>query len=639
MNARTYLLYGVVLLTGIVRSQEMPVPAGSEVALDSLQRTRQVSIALERNINTFNWFGGASVDTLFGSTRITLAERYVSNVILREKGSAATGPQLQSNQQNISLLLSHPASKVINAQAFWSSLVYSDNKAVGLNNASSHSVLGGVEYVPSPIISLNPMLGYRWDNQPGGDDRGLTYNIGARTRTPLVVDGYSIAGSAQFHEDRLNPRVLESHFAQLGAQKTFLGNTRDSLEAGFRRTRREFYTLSSNDIESRIEDAFFISNLLDYEVTDRFLTSLYVSINGRVLNKDVRYMAARPVNAFDTRIEELRLDGYLQASYRESENGFAMSARMGYGERDETHSAKPLEGIPLSQQPLFDSQNKLEKRKDNLSRRTSVAGTAEIPVSLSDRVFVSGAASVLRYDTPSEENVEDRDELLVAVTIATTHRISQYLELGIGLDGNLSHTVYLFKDRSANNNYNRILRLSPRVLYRPFKQVVSQNMFEVLANYTVYDFEQQAAQVRSFSYRQFSWVDSTSVELTGRIGLDFFAYLKLYERGQLRWSEFRERTENSFADNTYAFQVRFSPHARTLFAVGIRYFSQSRYLYEGSVRKLDTVFRSIGPTCAILWDLNSFGQITLKGWYERRTQTKGDSRSLANMSMNIFVNF
>jgi len=288
---------------------------------------------------------------------------------------------------------------------------------------------------------------------------------------------------------------------------------------------------------------------------------------------------------------------------------------------------------------LFAEASAQEESKNNISRQTSLSGTLDFPISLSDRVFLSAAARILRYDTPSLLNVEDRDELLIVASLGTRHRVSRYLDLEIVLDGTVSHLVYLLSDRSANNNINRVLRLSPRTTYRPSSFFVTMNAFEVLANYTVYDFEQQVALVKSFSFRQFGWIDSTSVQLTRRIGLDFFAYLKLYERGQLKWAEFRERTENSYIEKTYVVQARFSPEPGLLFAVGIRFFSQSRFAYKPEGKRQDLYLRSAGPTCLIGWEVGSHGQIGLRGWYEERRQPDGSKTGLTNMTMNILMNF
>ncbi|MCZ6775677.1 MAG: hypothetical protein O7D34_04365 [Ignavibacteria bacterium] len=612
---------------------------------------KSASIMFERNLNTFNWLGNAIIDTSLGRFSIRLNELFTSNIILIEGTSSSPERRLQSNQHNLSLLQGWHLSPEVTTRVKWTSLVYSDNKAVGLSNASFHSLLGGIDYSPYPLVSLSPMVGYRWDNQAGVNDRGFSYDIAGRTILPLDIDGYQLSASAQYHEDLLDPRVLQTHYARFSAQKSFVTGARDSLVLYVGRKRREFYAFADagtisgafsapadTNVESRIEDIFSFTNLLDYEIVPRFTASLFVNVSSRKLDKDIRYVGSTEPRTlqFNTAIDEFRLDTYLQAAYRSHDGEVGASARLYHSERDEAHVAKPIEDASPNVKILLGERNKQEQTKDNFARRTALSGMVKFPLSPSDRISISGTASILRYDTPSEANFDDRDELLVALSIATSHRISQYLDVAVSLDGHLSHVVYLLENRSANNNYNRVLRLSPRVAYRPFKDLITLNTFEVLANYTVYDFEQQAALVRSFSYRQFGWVDSTSVQLTPRIGLDLFTHIRLYERGQLRWSEFTERTENSFRDETYALQVRFTPYNGIIFAVGFRHFSQSRYAHGDNGKTLDSVVRSIGPTCIIQWRINSYSQLGIKGWYERRSQTDGATRTLANMTMNVY---
>lgn len=605
-------------------------------------RVNSAGISLNRNLNTFNWVGRTRIDTTMLGTKVTVNQQYSSNLILLDGTSSLR--QLQSNQQNISLLLGRHLTRDLTSQLQWSSLVYSDNKSVGLGNAEFHSLLGGIEYVPLDILSLTPLVGYRWEDQVGIRDKGLSYTMAARTNN-VDVDGYQITGAAQFHEDRLNPRVLQRHFARLGAQKLFSGNTRDSIEIGYSRNRREFYDATVGNIESRIEDVISFFNLLDYEFDSNFLGSIFVNVSSRSLDRDIRHFSVipDPDTRFNTTIEEFRLETYVQAAYKSNDRGLMAMLRFGHSERNEEHSATSMPGSPPNE-ILLNQENDKEQRKNNLSSRTSFSGSLQIPLSFSDRLSFSGAASILRYDTPSIDNDDDRDEQLIVLSVATSHRISQYFGVGVSLDGTLSHTVYLFESRSSNNNYNRVLRLAPTTTYRPTKDIASTNTFEVLANYTVYDFEQQVSGVRSFSYRQFGWVDSSSVELTSRVGLDFFSYLKLYERGQLKWADFSERTENSFLDRTLASQLRFSPEEGILFAIGLRYFSQSRYTFASGVKTLDAYIRSVGPTCLILWDIGLYSRLTFKGWLERRTftgnqtQAQGSSRSLPNLSMNIIIN-
>lgn len=609
----------------------------SPQAPDSVLHKNGAGMYFDRNLDTYNWMGRLVLDTTAAGTHVGLNELYTSNVILLDAGPGGR-KKLESNQQNLLLQLKHPVSTDLSALVQWSSLIYSDRKSVGLSNASIHSLLGGVEFVPVPFVALTPMIGYRWDNQADMRDRGMTTYLAAQTRG-IDLDGTQIAGAAQYREDHLDPRKLDSHFARLGAQKYFSATARDSVEIGVYHTRREFYALADSNIESRLDNVFSFTNLLDYDIDRNFLATLFLTVNSRGLDKDYRRTAASPPPGplFDTRIEEFRLETFLQTSYRSPDNRSFGSLRLSYSERNETHSAKPIPNASSGVLTLYNDRNRQEQTKDNLAQRSSLAGMASWPLSLSDRVSIAGAASILRYDTPSDENFEDRDELLIAASIATTHRITRHLDVAVTLDGNLSHLVYLLKERSANNNINRVLRLSPRTTFRPAPFFTTTNGFEVLANYTVYDFEEQTTLVRSFSYRQFGWIDSTTVRFTDRLAFDFFLYLKLYERGQLRWSEFTERLENSFADQTYAAQLRFSPGPGTVFAVGLQYFSQSRYSYTAAEKKISSFLRSFGPTCAILWDVGNHGQLSLRGWYEDRKQPDGTSRTLANMSMTLLL--
>ena len=76
-----------------------------------------------------------------------------------------------------------------------------------------------------------------------------------------------------------------------------------------------------------------------------------------------------------------------------------------------------------------------------------------------------------------------------------------------------------------------------------------------------------------------------------------------------------------------------------LVALGVRYFSQSRYVYKDTIRRPDTFFSSVGPTSLIRWDLSAASRLLFQGWYERRKQSDGTFRSLASMTMHVFLHF
>jgi hypothetical protein len=608
-------------------------------------RLNRLSVGLERNLSTFNWLGRASLDTTLLGTTIGFLGQFASNTVLL---GGAPSANLRSDQQNLSLLLGRRIEQHVTSLLQWNSLVYSDNKSVGLGQAAFHSLLGGARYSPAEQTELSSLIGYRWDRQVGVPDKGVSYTLAANARD-IDVGGYSFSGEGQYHEDILKPRNLQQHYLRATTQKIFSENARDSLGVGYGKTRREFYAVANGNIESRIENLVSFTNALEYDLDRDFTTSVFITIQNRSLDKSIRHYSSipDPVARFNTTIDEFRLETYLQAAYRSQEGRFLATARLAYAERNEQHALETNPGFTAQSR----DQRSIEERKNNLSRRTSLAGQATTVLSSSDTISFSGAISILRYDTPVE-NYDDRDEQLIALSLSSMHRFSPVLSAGLSLEATLSHLVYLYGQTStlggfspsANNYMNRVFRLSSRTLYRPIRQITSYNTFEVLANYTVYDFEQLVSSVQSYSFRQFGWMDSSSVDLTHRVGLDFFGYLKLYENGQLKWSEFSERTENSFVDRTLSSQVRFTPEPGLVFAAGIRYFNQARYVFLDGLKTLDMTIRSLGPSCSIRWDIGTHSRLVLAGWYEKRritsTQTPANNsvQTLPNLTMNVTVN-
>jgi hypothetical protein len=631
----------LVVTASVARAQEgQRGPESVPLTAPEGEGRNAVSVLFDRNLNTYNWLGGIGLDTTVLGTALLYRQQYRSNIILVDPSSPGSlRSTLESNQHTVGLALTRPVVDRLAIRAEWNTLVFSDNKGVGLSDANFTSLLGGVEAWPAPFVSVAPLGGYRWDTQGGVADRGPSAQLFIRV-PGSVFDGYRLEGIGQYRTDWLAPRRLESHFLRTKVSKGFTPEADDSLEAGLFRTRREYYTSGDSVIEGRLDDQFTFSNVLDYQFTPRVTAGLLVALATRNLLKSLRTTspAGFATPQFDTEIDEFFLQVQGQVAYASRDGGTSALLRFSHSERDENHRAILPDNATQNETVLWTEQNRREQSKDNISRRSVLTGSVGLPLWGSDRIAISGSGAILRYDTPSNLNVEDRDELLVALSVQTTHRLNRFLDLDLWLDGTYSHLVYLLKERSANNNVNRVLRLAPRVTYRPAAGISSANTFEVLANYTVYDFEEGSSLARSFSYRQFAWLDSTSVDVTSRVGLDFFAYFKLYERGRFDWDEFTERTENSFIDRTLAAQLRFSPSAGTMLAAGVRSFSQARYDHVGGERRRAASLHSIGPTCVIQWAIGPASRLLLRGWYERRAQPDGSARSFPTIVMNVSVN-
>lgn len=603
---------------------------------DTVTIPNQSVLGFERNLNTYFWRGMVNYQGLLGDWDIRLGELFLSTLI-------QTDQKFIKDEQSFGSLFTHKLTKEIASQLEVSSLFLSDNRSIEINRASIHSMLAGLRFQPRESDTITSSIGIKSDNQTGQRDNGLSYRITSQIGE-LDLSGYKTTFYGRFSEDRITPRKGESHAAILSIEKDFLGQTRDSIGAQFLRNRRDFYFSAdslvklafgvTNNIEQRIEEIIDVTNQLRYGVGNDLLFTFNASLYRRGISKDIRYKAMNtPLGTlFDTDISELKLDGFVQGQYRTERIDAVV--RLSYGERDEDHQAKSFAGADRNR---FDLQQVSEQQKNNSTRRTTISGNAQVATVAGNLLTLSGFGSLLRYDTPSPENTDDRDELLMIFGFSDRQKLGNNITFSLSADAVLNHIVYLFADRSANNNWNRVLRLSPRIEYQPSAQLKTTNAFEVLANYTVYDFEDQVYSVKSFSFRQFSLVDSTTYQLSRRVALDFSLRVKLYERGQLSWREFRERPVNYFDDRTYGGQFRCDLQANLTLAVGFRYFSLTRFRYDLSERVFDNRLVNYGPTCLIAWAASRNTRLLINGWYEVQTQTGGPTESVSNLAMSIIL--
>jgi hypothetical protein len=630
------LLAVILVLSNHVAAQEEYGPRTQEPKPDSVIVPNRSIIGFERDLNTYFWRGQANYRGQIGDWNMRLGELFLSTLI-------QTDQKFIKDEQNFGLSLGRKFTEKAGVQLDASSLFLSDNHPIEINRASIHSLLAGMMFQPRESDTIVASIGIKSDSQTGQTDNGLSYRIISRIGE-LNLSGYETNFYGKFSEDLITPRKGESHAAALSVEKNFLQQTKDSLGVQFLRNRRDFYfpadslvALSfgvTNNIEQRIEEIIDVTNQLRYVVGRDMLLTFNMSLYHRGISKNINYKAqVSPLaSLYDTDISEFKLDAFVQGQYETERAGAVL--RLAYGERDEDHQAKPFAGFDRNS---FDLQQANEQRKNNSTRRTTITGNARAAVTAGNVLSVSGFASLLRYDTPSADNTDDRDELLMIFGLSDRQKIGSNTTFWVTADAVLNHIVYLFADRSANNNWNRVVRLSPRVEYEPSSRLKTTNAFEVLANYTVYDFEDQVFSVKSFSFRQFSFIDSTTIQLSRRVAMDLSLRVKLYERGQLSWREFKERPVNYFDDRTYWGQFRYTPNVSLTFAVGFRYFSLTRFRYDVEERVFDNRLVNYGPTCLIEWSADRDTRLLVSGWYEAQAQTGGPTESVSNVALSIIL--
>ncbi len=631
-------LLSIILAVSIHAQEDQK--GGGQVLLIGIDTNRNnfSSISFDKSFNTYHWRGLAAYQYMYRSMFLQMNEQFLSTLVKTDRKHI-------TDNQSLDLRLRYGLTDNISAASNISSFLLSDNRDIGgsITKASFHVIHGGISLRLFKMFLLEPLLGFRSDTQLAQKDDGISYLLGV-TSDKINYQGYNVKLDGSLQYDNIDPRRMEAHNALLRIQKSFFEQSSNSFSLNYSRNRRDFYQLAdsaiqrqhkiSNNIETRIDNTLGITDSLRYKVGEKFLWIFRANISMREIDKSIRYknLLEPDKSTFHTNVSELKIEGSLFADYKFNDrlkSSFAFS----YIERDEEHRLLMNESIPSDRSYQL---KRMEDEKNNHALRTSFLTMTTWAISKKDTMEFTGSANILRYDTPSIDNYDDRDELWYRFSLSLYHQINRNLELRIGADLHLKHLVYLFAARSSDNNWNRLIRLAPQIRYTPTGSFRTTNIFEVLANYTVYDYEYLLSQPRSFVFRQFAFVDSSLLQLTDRLDFEWFSHIKLYERGEFHWGSFSERLINYFEDKTFSGKFNFLLRKGLLFSVGIRYFNQMRFSYLLKNRELESLHSRIGPTAAIEFNNESI-EFMFSGWYEYQEQTKQTARNVSTMFFTFKV--
>ena len=625
------ILIATTLLVSWSQAQELGRPSIARGG-DSL---RASSLSFDRVLNTFLWTGGLFYARDFGSFDVDMRQQVRSRLIRTEQQSI-------QDEYIDTLDIGAEMGEGWRLKGWQMSSVLSDNRAIDLAKLAQHEVLLGFEVAASPLVRVGAMGGYEFNSQQQEQDQGFSYEADAEGRD-LRFEEFRGSFRSHWEQAFLSRRKPNAGSLEAVVRRQFGDQARNTIRLTYERQRREFYVAADEEVQrvfntksnifQREEKNLEVSDSLGYQSAAGVGVTLQAGILNRLIDRGYKYKVFSDLSGLvlDTRIQELQLYGIFSTSYQVT-HWLDVDLNLTYQEREEKHSVREEAAAPLS---VIEKQERSERKLENIAGRTTIATQLHIRPTQRDQLNFAGSASILRYDTPDTLNIDDRDELLITLGVQGLHRFSDFLTLTLSADVTLNHLVYLKALQSANNNWNRIIRLSPSVDYTPAAWFRTHNEAEVLANYTVYDFEDQAASARSFSFRQASWMDSTSIQLSQLFRLRFVGGVRVYERGTLLWKEFKEHPQNYFVEESYWPSMILSATQNLQIGVGYRFFGQDRYRYDGSTRILDQRLDTSGPTVACEWWGGGMQRVALEGWRETQTQDGQTIRTVSNLSLKV----
>jgi len=444
---------------------------------------------------------------------------------------------------------------------------YQSDKQVSADNQFGSHVLGlSATYQKDKRVNLTPFLGYQqsknrtlidwgWDMGMRGNFQNLKMDI--YTANIDFLTSYDIFEERQNHDNNFSVK-LSGRFSPI---------TRDSLNIDYDESQREYFSTGAESIiRSRIEKKRLL-NTLYYDLSPRNLFLLRTNLQSRKIS----YYTDRDIFFIENQLRYMHLGNRFQY-------GFSLRTN------DETQTTSDI-------------------RTDSRTRQTAMDLNGKYIYNIKNTFDLSLAYIKLQYDTPDTiYNNNDRDEQRFVATMLYYHRFSPVLWLNFYAYTYFFHQIYIFRERSIDNNWNNIYKLNPRVIYRD-KNVRNQLSAQVLANYTIYDFDTPETPLNSFLFRKFVLGDSALVRLYGAIhgGINF--RLELEDKGNFYPQIFAQRVIESYKVTFYDFFLMNKSLFNFKVTLGYTIFERRQWKHIPE-KVLSRVHKNSGPYIRAFYNLN-----------------------------------
>ncbi|MEK6552483.1 MAG: hypothetical protein AABZ54_03430, partial [Bacteroidota bacterium] len=322
---------------------------------------------------------------------------------------------------------------------------YTDDRALAINKTSLLTTTVFTKFLPVNNIMITPFAGFSQNNQIGEMNNGFVYGSELNINKYNFGD-FDLSSLMKFQNEDISPRKNYLRLINFDLNSTFEESFHNSISANYSQQRKDFYFTAdplsaaqfniTNNIQSRIESNYSIQDRIKFTPAN---SPLSFDIQGRIawrrIDRNTRYISFTNVanTNYDTRIEESRIDFASTADYLA--NDFNLSFRFTFSERDEKHQPMFIEEL---NNIIIDERNTIEQQKNNTSQFANISLFSKINLSRNDKITFSIFHRKLKYDTPSNLNYDDRDELLSIGRILLEKEFNPFFRIFVNLEGSLN---------------------------------------------------------------------------------------------------------------------------------------------------------------------------------------------------------
>ncbi len=510
-------------------------------------------------------------------------------------------------------------------------ILVSDNRNIGINQLSRLNGLIGLEITNDTDYSFSALAGLENNKLLGINSQGQVYSIRA-TWNHFAIDNLGTSGNVSANWLKLNlDRVDRDLFANLKVIGRFSDDGIIQTDINYKYLQNNLLSIATNSeftpIETRQENYINPKLLVDYKIAESVSLFLDFNLNLNKIQRQYKQSWEQfDYSYFRRNIDQMDLT--INSGLNWQWNLLNHFLSFGFWSRNESNvlelSDRNYKGDLLKYQNI-ENQRDYRTNKFNLLNQSTIKLSKNTNIQLNYNVYL------LQYDTPSKQNFDDRDEFSSIFRVAIFRRFSDYTSLDIAFENIANHLVYLSSQRSAMNNWNKIYRLSPKVRYQNSILQINPQL-EVLANYTIYDFESKSSVTKNISLRNISYRDSIIIDFTNQIQNRIQIKYQLSERSLLNWHEFSEYPQvrlNEF----FIKSLLIRKYDYCEIGVGCNLFNYIQTKLQENT--IDYDITSVSPEVLILYRWKDW-QLKFVGWYEFQYQNNSKINEIANL--NILIN-
>ncbi|MFZ0390058.1 MAG: hypothetical protein WAN36_06325, partial [Calditrichia bacterium] len=362
---------------------------------------------------------------------------------------------------------------------------------------SKHLLMEELAYTYEKKVRVAPAIGWAAEDIYSFRDQGWYTQIDVDVNN-TDLGGYLGSGDGFSAVYWFPNRKNQEHRYFLSFEKEFSEYARDSIRVGYEFVKNAYY-ISPADTGDNLENveinARYLYNRLNYRLSGRSRLNVETTIK----NRDI--LQENP--ALRNRRDEFNLNNNVEVQYQ----GQKVQGRLAFINNQVTNLTSRRTGGGAA------------ARNDLDGLQAAFNMMLNWKASRSDEFRTSFSYTKYEYASPDTAKKIDEDDLRFISDLQYSHRFSAYFSLRIKAHLYLYHQIYIHSSRSGNNNWNRIYQLTPSFNYRLPGLLEHTAQIKILANYTVYDFEEVLPQARSYIYRKMVYSDSLRLHLTRSLDL------------------------------------------------------------------------------------------------------------------------